>query len=192
MAERSERDARGSGRPVRTARLLGFDGAVGDPAWTPFDDDVMGGRSRSRFAFSDVRTGLFEGRLSLANGGGFATIRTPELELDLAGWEGVRLRLCGDGRRYGFGLRESNRRGDPGVWRHELATVKDAWIERELCFADFELSVMGRRRPEAGRVDPARVRAFSLVIADGDEAPFRLELASIDLYVGASSRAAPP
>ena len=170
---------------MRTARLLGFDAAAGDPAWTPFDDDVMGGSSRSRFTFSDVRSGLFEGRLSLADGGGFATIRTPELELDLVGWEGLRLRVRGDGRRYGFGLRESNRRGDPGVWRHELATVKDEWIERELRFADFELSVMGRRRPEAGRVGPARIRAFSLVIADRDEAPFRLELAAIDLYAGA-------
>jgi len=40
------------------------------------NDDVMGGRSRSKLLRTD--TGLmFEGDLSLANGGGFASFRAP-------------------------------------------------------------------------------------------------------------------
>jgi monofunctional biosynthetic peptidoglycan transglycosylase len=167
---------------VSTRPLLGFDEAAGDPVWTPFDDDVMGGVSRSRFELSGAGTGLFTGRLSRAYGGGFATIRTPELELDLAGWEGVLLRVRGDGRTYGLGLRESNRRGDPGVWRHPFDTVAGEWVERELPFERFVYKRRGQAHPEAGRVDLARVRALSIVIADGDERPFRLELAPLGLY----------
>lgn len=167
---------------MRRRRLIGFDPAAGDPAWSSYDDGVMGGVSRSRFDFSGAGTGLFSGRLSRAFGGGFATIRTPELELELAGWEGLCLRGRGDGRTYGLGLRESNRPGDPGVWRQAFDTVAGEWVERELPFDGFVWKVRGRAHPEAGRVDPARIRALSIVIADEDERPFRLELAPLELY----------
>ena len=65
----------------------------------PVDDVVMGGVSSSRLVYEDGFT-RFEGRLSLEEGGGFASVRSRVKEVDLSAFEGLNLKFRGDGKVY--------------------------------------------------------------------------------------------
>ena len=81
------------------------------PACLPtcsLDDVVMGGISESGFVVRQGAgedggpAGVFAGRVTTQNNGGFASVRTRNLEpaLDLDAFEGLQLRVRGDGMRY--------------------------------------------------------------------------------------------
>ncbi|MDP1829530.1 MAG: CIA30 family protein [Archangium sp.] len=63
-------------------RLADFGDAAEPARWWPTDDVVMGGKSSSALRPS-ARTGVFEGELSLENGGGFASVRRLDEAIDL-------------------------------------------------------------------------------------------------------------
>ena len=68
------------------------------PDWTSLNDTIMGGRSRA--GCHPTAAGLvFEGDV-VAEGGGFVSCRSPNFRppLNLSGYQGLRLRVDGDGR----------------------------------------------------------------------------------------------
>jgi Complex I intermediate-associated protein 30 (CIA30)/NmrA-like family len=74
--------------------------------WGAIDDVVMGGVSESHLRLTD-NVAIFAGNVSTANSGGFASVRHRNLNppLDLSRYDGLRLRVKGDGQRYKFILR---------------------------------------------------------------------------------------
>ena len=72
------------------------------------DDVVMGGVSESQFKINGD-SAVFGGCISTENNGGFAGCRSRALTpaLDLTEWEGIRLRVRGDGQRYKCIVRDS-------------------------------------------------------------------------------------
>ena len=68
--------------------------------WRIVDDGVMGGLSKGERDISKDGILRFFGTLSLENNGGFSSLRTGDVKLDLSGAEGVILRVKGDGRTY--------------------------------------------------------------------------------------------
>lgn len=156
------------------------------PRLAPVDDVVMGGRSASRFRFSGEGSGIFEGRVSLANGGGFASLRGTIENTDLSDCAGVRLRVRGDGKRYRLTLRNDRRLS--GVnWMQSFRPDAGEWVEVTLPFSGFEPSVRGRRPADPPPLDPARIRQVGLMIADGQEGPFRLEVGWIRGWDGSEA-----
>jgi len=92
--------------------------------WGTVDDVVMGGVSESRIQWYN-RRGVFSGLVSTGNGGGFASVRTRNLSpvLDLSAYEGLELRVRGDGQRYKFLLRTSSG-WDSLAYAYGFETVK--------------------------------------------------------------------
>jgi hypothetical protein len=134
------------------------------------NDDVMGGRSRSRLL--RTATGLlFEGDVSLANGGGFASFRAPlQLPPDAAA---VHLAVCGDEHRYRFVLRTDEGRGAAQYQAPFVAPL----ARTTLSFVASDFVARLRGRPVAA--PPLRwadVQAFGLLIGEGQSGPFRIEL----------------
>ena len=145
-------------------------------AWRTILDGVMGGRSTGR-----VRAGegslRFDGETSLANNGGFSSIRADIEPGRLAGFDAIRIKVKGDGRAYRFGCRTgAGQRGD-NYWS-TFPTVAGAWTEVVLPLAEMDRHFMGQRLP--GRVDPAAIRGLELYIYDGNAGPFEIEIASIE------------
>lgn len=68
--------------------------------WRVVDDGVMGGLSKGKIEISKDGILTFSGKLSLENNGGFSSLRTGDLKMDLAGAEGLVARVKGDGRTY--------------------------------------------------------------------------------------------
>lgn len=149
--------------------------------WRPTDDVVMGGQSSSAMLAGDG-VGIFAGKLSLASGGGFASVRRREQVVDLSACEAIELHVRGDGKRYKLNLRTSVR-FDGVVYQAAFATQPGTWLTAELPLADFAPRFHGR--PVNGTLDRAHVYSLGLLISDRQAGPFRLELSSI---AGASRR----
>lgn len=145
-------------------------------SWLITNDSVMGGRSNSRSEAAGT-TLRFEGGLSLANGGGFASILA-DLELPLRRFHGVRLTVAGDGRRYQLRLRESRSSRDV-AWRAEFeAGEKPRRIS--LTPDAFEAVIRGEKVIGAKPLSRAAFRHLGFMLARGTEGPFHLEVRDIE------------
>lgn len=148
------------------------------PRFQAIDDRVMGGRSGSRMRRTPEGTGIFEGLVSLENRGGFASVRGSIPETDLSVSDGVRIRVRGDGRRYRLVLRNDGRFSGVNHMQ-DFQPPAGRWWEVGLPFRGFEPSVQGSRPRHARPLDPSRIKQVGFMIADGEEGPFRLEVAWI-------------
>ena len=121
-------------------RVLGLNNAAPALRWQVVNDTVMGGRSSSQI--KRVGEALhFSGRLN-TNGGGFASLRSDRMGLDLAAATLVRLTVKGDGRTYSVRLYAAGQRVS---YQHAFRTVADEWQTIELKIPDFYASWRGRR-----------------------------------------------
>ncbi len=154
-----------------------FDARAGFEPWRSIDDVVMGGVSSSTMAAGEGFAS-FRGEVSLANNGGFASVRSRPAELDLGGRDGLQVAVRGDGRRYGFRLRTTDSFDGPS---YQVAVQPPAgeWSVLTLRFADFVPVFRGRAVPGWSALDPARIRTLGLIISDQQAGPFRLDIAWI-------------
>ena len=146
--------------------------------WTIVNDGVMGGRSASSLELTDDGTAMFSGFLSLENNGGFASTRALFDYLDLTGFDGILLRVKGDGRRYQLRIR-TNGNFDGVAYSSEFSTDAGAWTEVSLPFSEFRPTFRGRIPRGLGPLDPSSIRQIGFLIGDKIEAPFQLEIAWI-------------
>ena len=154
-------------------------GADAEP-WPNIDDPVMGGLSRSTMNLA-AGVAMFEGVVSLENGGGFASLRSRLAEHDLRGHDGVVLRIKGDGKTYGIRLRTDA--AFEGVsYQTKVATEAGRWAEARVPFTAFKPVFRGRQVRGYPALDPGAIRTFGLIIADRQEGPFRLEIDWIKAY----------
>ena len=143
--------------------------------WTAVHDRVMGGASRGGIRLTERGTGLFTGVISLANRGGFASVRTVPGRTDLSGCDGLELRARGDGRTYQLRLRTDDSL-DGIAYRAEFATREGEWITVRLPFDLFRPTFRGRKPRDAPPLDVSRIRQAGFLLADGQAGPFALEI----------------
>lgn len=94
--------------------------------WFRLDDGVMGGKSESNHAV-DAATGIlyFSGTIN-TDGGGFASIRSKIPEGSLSKYEGIQLRVRGDGKTYKFFMTDGTGAGpfaSKPSWQCDVPTV---------------------------------------------------------------------
>jgi len=167
-------------RPKGELVLTDFTSITSDLGWYVLNDNVMGGRSEGDFA---QQTGglSFTGRTN-TNGGGFSSIRTKPLQLDLSNHTGIRLQVKGDGRRYTWRLETTARwRGRPVSYWAEFDTEKDAWTQVNIPFRSFIPKFRGYEL-DGPELDPGQITGMGLMIYDNQDGPFELHLASVNAY----------
>lgn len=152
-----------------------------DPAaaapWKPLHDGVMGGLSGGELV-GGTGAACFAGRLSLANGGGFASVRALLPPGALRGVKALVVRARGDGRRYTVFLKTHDG-PEAGNYKAPLDLPAGDWHEVVLPLAGFAASLHGRPDPAAPPLRADAVRVLGLMAAGGREGPFRLEVAGI-------------
>lgn len=162
--------------------LLLFD--FGDPAavdaWSPIDDRVMGGQSRSRLRHAAVGHAVFEGVVSLEQNGGFASIRSAPGALGVPGARACVLEVGGEARRFKIKLLTDDS-FDGLSHQAGFATDGSDWQTLRLPLADFRPSFRGREVSGTPAPDPARLRQIGLMIAEGQAGPFALRIRHIGL-----------
>lgn len=151
-----------------------FDFQAGSEPWRSIDDVVMGGVSHSTMAIEDG-SAVFRGVVSLENNGGFASVRSEPADHDLSVFDGLVLRVRGDGKRYAFRLRTTASFDGPS-YQAVIEPAAGIWQEITVPFRDFDPVFRGRRLPDHPPLDPGEVKTFGLLIADRQAGPFQLEI----------------
>jgi hypothetical protein len=158
--------------------LFRFDTPGAVAGWSDIDDRVMGGRSRSALRQSDEGYASFAGEVSLAHGGGFASVRSAPQDLGATDARAYALEVCGDGKRYKLALRTDDAFDGVSYQATFVAPTAEFTMIR-LPLSAFAASFRGRALASAPPLDPARVRQVGLVIADGQAGSFELKLRAI-------------
>ena len=152
--------------------LTDFTSASPDLGWYVVNDNVMGGRSDGGF---EVQKGelLFAGRTN-TRGGGFSSIRSGRLALDLSDRNGIRVRVKGDGRRYTWRLTTGAR-----IYGREIAywadfdTADGAWQSIDIPFSSFVPRFRGAVL-DGPPLDTREITGMGLMIYDKRDGPFEL------------------
>jgi hypothetical protein len=168
--------------------MMIVDFARGAEAWPSIDDAVMGGVSSSEMTVEDG-IASFRGSVSFDNNGGFASVRSRPERRDLSAFDGLILRMRGDGKRYGFRIRTSAS-FDGVSYQATVSPPAGEWRDVVLPFSDFVPVWRGRTVADHPPLDPAQVTTFGLIIAR-QEGPFRIDLANIRGFRVAEDQPAP-
>ena len=166
--------------PMTAYILFSFAVAEACAGWYSIDDPVMGGLSWSRTECTTPGSMRFSGVVSLENNGGFASIRSAAGTYDVGGYDGIRLRVKGDGRTYKLNLKPDS--GFDGVQYQASFETSGMWQDIELPFAAFEPRFRGRLVRDAPPLDPSRVASFGFLISDKQAGPFALEIERIEAW----------
>ena len=143
--------------------------------WRVVNDGVMGGLSRGEIIMTDSATAVFQGILSLENNGGFSSTRTLPRPYNLDGYDGITLRVRGDGNTYQLRLRLDDR-FDGVAYRSSFQTKADEWMTVEIPFSECVPVFRGRELSDVGPVVPARIQQIGFLVSDKQAGPFRLEV----------------
>jgi monofunctional biosynthetic peptidoglycan transglycosylase len=156
--------------------------------WPSIDDAVMGGVSSSEMVVQDG-VASFRGAVSFDNNGGFASVRSRPHLRDLSAFDGLVLRVRGDGKRYGFRIRTSAS-FDGVSYQAIVSPPENEWTDVVLPFSEFVPVWRGRTVADHPPLDPAQVTTLGLMIAR-QEGPFRIDLAGIRGFRAAVDAVAP-
>ena len=142
--------------------------------WQTVNDGVMGGRSDGKFRITKDKSMQFFGTLSLENNGGFASVRSRRIKLDLKQDDSLLFKVRGDGRRYSFNLYVPR----PLIafsYRASFQTKKDEWIEVSLPLEKFVATSFGRVVRNQ-KLDPREVNRLGILLGDKKAGKFNLEI----------------
>ena len=175
--------ARGDTSMRKENELVVFDfDKTGDrEQWRPINDTVMGGISESRLQLTKDGKALFTGNVSLKNYGGFASLQSKPSNYDFSGYNGILIRVKGDGKRYKLSIKNNTFLDSP---RYQAAfhTERGAWSTIRIPFHTMVPTFRGTVLTNESTVDITKVKSFSLLISDKQEGPFRLEIDWIKAY----------
>ena len=133
--------------------------------WGSLDDVVMGGVSQSLAKSSDEGL-VFMGTVSTNNSGGFASIRTRNFDpsLDLSQYQGLSLRLKGDGQRYKFFIRDSSG-WDTMAYAISFDTEAGKWMTVQLPFANMLPVMRAKTVKSAPALNQKQIASLQIMLS---------------------------
>lgn len=166
--------------PAAEILLTDFTSSSADFGWYVLNDNVMGGRSEGDFEQNQGEL-HFTGNTN-TNGGGFSSIRTKSMQLDLSSRSGVQLHVRGDGRRYTWRLTTNAQwRGRPVSYWADFETRDGIWSTVKIPFSRFVPRFRGYEL-DGPALDPGQITGIGLMIYDNQDGAFDLRLASVRAY----------
>jgi len=143
--------------------------------WQVVDDGVMGGRSDGRFGLTEDGYGIFFGEVSLANNGGFSSVRYAPGTLDVRGRQALVIRLKGDGKKYQLRLK---RRRDDYHSYITTVTTSGEWQEITVPLKEMYPSFRGYR-VDLPNFKAEQIEEFAILIGNKKAEAFELLIDSI-------------
>ena len=163
-----------------TLILSEFTGDSPDLGWYIQNDNVMGGQSQGRFLVESDEL-IFSGNTN-TEGGGFSSIRTHPLKLDLSDRSGIRVKIKGDGRRYTWHLQTDARwRGRSVNYWADFNTSMDEVVSVDIPFTSFVPQFRGFKL-DGPELNTRQITQLGLYIYDKNDGPFELVLLSVEAY----------
>ena len=160
--------------------LFDFSDLASVDAWAAIDDRVMGGISRSRLRHELAGHAVFEGEVSLAQNGGFASVRSSSSERGQPGATACLVEVRGGPKQFKLSLLTDDG-FDSLNYQAGFAPDTHDWQTIRLPLVAFRASFRGRDVTGAAPLDPARIRQVGLMIAGRQAGPFALDVRHIGL-----------
>jgi len=159
-----------------------FDGAGG---WVVVNDGVMGGRSNGVIESTDSAM-RFTGDVVTA-GGGFTSVRLLLTGDELTDSDYLALRVRSDERTYGLTLEDTAQTGGRSISHRADLIIDgpadaDGWQTAAVSYAELRPSVFGQPL-DAPAFNPDQAVEFGIIIADGIDGPFEVEVDWIDACI---------
>lgn len=162
--------------------------------WGALDDIVMGGVSESGIRLGN-EAAIFSGNVSTENSGGFASVRTRNFDpvLDLSNYQGIDLRIKGDGNRYKFILRNETK-WDSICYCYSFDTVANIEFTVRIPFSELIPVFRAKTLKDAPAFNPGQITSLQLMLSkfeyDGKLNPnftpgcFQIQVKYIQAYGG--------
>jgi monofunctional biosynthetic peptidoglycan transglycosylase len=161
--------------------LIDFNSKDERKNWRTVNDVVMGGVSQSELIIRSDSIAVFRGTISLENNGGFASVRTYPGDYRLYGFDGIAIRIKGDGKQYQLRVRMGNQ-FDGVTYKAGFQTTPEQWKTIHVGFGEFAPTYRGRPVADAPALTPTEIRQIGFLIADKQVGPFHLEIDWIKAY----------
>jgi len=141
-------------------------------SWQVVNDVVMGGISVSKFEIQD-EYGVFSGKVSLENNGGFASVRALLPESVTGNFQRIVIRVKGDGKTYRFTIR-TDQNFDGVAYASSFSTKNNMWTDHEFSIDDFAPTFRGRTLNDVPPLKDQQIRQIGLLISDKQSGSFNL------------------
>ena len=162
---------------MQSATIFDFNKTSDTSNWNIVDDVVMGGRSSGTFHLNKEGNGVFEGRVSLENNGGFSSLRYRFKKMNTKQYSKIILKVKGDGKTYQF--RVKSKSSDYYSYITYFNTTKD-WETIELSLSDMYPAFRGRKL-NISNYDDEGIEEIAFLIGNKKAEAFKLEIDSIVL-----------
>ena len=145
--------------------------------WVIVVDGVMGGRSTGTFELNDEGFGVFEGKISLENNGGFSSLRYKFPKTTTKEHTKMVIKLKGDGKNYQFRVKTNS-----GDYFSYIATFSTSgeWEEIEIPLKDMYPGYRGRKLDQPN-FSSDYLEEIMFLIGNKKEENFKLLLDNIEL-----------
>ncbi|MEM9077613.1 MAG: CIA30 family protein [Bacteroidota bacterium] len=145
--------------------------------WTIIDDVVMGGKSYGNFYLNEDGNGVFEGRVSLENNGGFSSLRHQLSKTGIEKHSTVVLRVKGDGKKYQFRIKD--KRSNYYSYVSYFKNPKE-WQTIRIPLSEMYANFRGRRL-NIPNYDKKTIEEIGFLIGNKTAEDFNLEIDHIAL-----------
>lgn len=146
-------------------------------AWTVFDDVVMGGKSSSKMFINKDYLGVFEGKVSLENNGGFSSLRYQFRHIEIKNATKIKIRLKGDGKDYQFRIKDTLCHFYSYITTFSTTTN---WQDIEIYLKDMYPSFRGKRL-DYPNFSNKSIEQIAFLIANKRDEHFKLLIEKIEL-----------
>lgn len=144
--------------------------------WYILNDGVMGGVSSSSLKVDSDGFGCFEGNVSTANNGGFASLRYVSL-VRVGKRKTIKLKIKGDGKDYQFRVKKNS--SDYESYITTFSTSGN-WETIDIELEDLYPSFRGRKLQQPN-FDATKFDELSILIANKKNESFKLLIQSIEI-----------
>jgi len=157
--------------------LFDFNAKAEVDAWRVVKDAVMGGLSEGEFSINLDGHGFFRGSVSLANNGGFVSVRHRFETQETENFSRFRIRLKGDGKPYQFRVK-----ADASLPYSYIANIETSgdWETFTIPFSDMYPAYRGRLL-DLPNFSGAKMAEIAFLIGNKKEETFALEIDYIKL-----------
>ena len=145
--------------------------------WVVVDDVVMGGRSNGNFQLNKEGKGVFSGKVSLDNNGGFSSVRHGFNKLNIEKFKSIVLKIKGDGKKYQFRIKHKS--SDYASYITSFSSSGE-WQEIEIPLNSMYPSFRGRKLDEPNFFHK-HIEEVTFLIANKKNEDFMLLIDKIEL-----------
>ena len=145
--------------------------------WVIVNDDVMGGISSCDISLDNEGNGIFEGKISTANNGGFSSIRLNLDKVNTKNYRHIKIRLKGDNKKYQ--LRIKANRSDYHSYVYSFKTL-NTWEIIKIPLKEMYPSFRGRKLA-MNNFDNYFIEQISFLVGNKKDENFKLLIDSIIL-----------